>query len=91
MTAKCPTDLDVQNLNSTHPCGHFDTYLAYTAQSGQTLQHVEIRSKMHTSKIENFRFGPTVQCIWYISLEHFTIYQDIYEDQENTYMLGSDT
>ena len=67
MTATCPMDLDTQKLNSLYACDHFHTFLTYSAQSGQKLQHVEIWSKKYSSKIEKFRFDPTVRSVRYIS------------------------
>ena len=33
MTVMCPMDLDAQKLNSTYPCGPFDTYLTQMEQN----------------------------------------------------------
>ena len=71
MTAKCPMDLDNRKLNSTYPCGHFDTYSKCKDQSGQKLEHVETWSKIGSSKIKKIRFGLTVWCIWYMSAWKF--------------------
>ena len=41
MTAKCPTDLDIQKITSRHPCGQFDTFVTNMAQTVQKLEQFE--------------------------------------------------
>ena len=83
MAAKCHMDLDAQKLSLAYPRGHFDTFLTCGAQSDQKLQHVEIWSKIHTSRIESFRLGSIIFDMYGSNRhENFTIYPTIIYDNQ---------